>query len=155
MFMINYEKIKNILENIDIREVVREAYYATCGNECRGTAQINLHTGKICGATYTTGQFDEDYEDFMDLYTVYPGTEYLRSEVFGGIEREIPDGMDEYEYCKQNGISVDELKIDMLTFYAEENKIRDQWLEEIEKREKKSKESNDDYNLYDDYDSYY
>jgi len=123
--MINYENIKNILENIDIREVVKEAYYATCGNECKGTAQINLHTGKIGGATYTTGQFDEDYEDFMDIYTVFSGTEYPRDELFFDIENEIPKGMDEYEYCKENGIDINELKIDYLTFYAEDDNIRD------------------------------
>lgn len=152
--MINYENIKNILENIDIREVVKEAYYATCGNGCRGTAQINLRTGKICGATYTTGQFDKD-DDFMDLYTVDANTDYPRDELFVDIEYEIPKGMDEYEYCREKGISIDELKIDFLTFYAEENRIRDQWLEEIEKREKESEESDDDYDLYNDYEPYY
>lgn len=146
--MINYEKIKNILENIDIREVVKKTYYATCGNECRGTTQINLHTGKISGATYTTGQFDEDYDDFMDLYTVDSGTEYSREELFSDIEHKISKGMDEHEYCKQNGISIDELKIDWLTFYAEDDDIRDQWLEEIEKKEKESEESDDDYFQY-------
>ncbi|SKA92878.1 hypothetical protein SAMN05428976_1246 [Clostridium sp. USBA 49] len=146
--MINYEKIKNVLENIDIREVVKEAYYATCWNECRGTTQINLHTGEISGATYTTEQFDEDYDDFMDLYTVDSCTEYSREELFYDIEHEIPKGMDEYEYCKQNKISIDELKIDWLTFYAEDDNIRDQWLEEIEKREKESEESNCNYFQY-------
>ena len=153
--MINYEKIKSILENIEIREVVKEAYYATCGNECRGTTQVNLHTGTISGATYTTGQFDEDYDNFMDLYTVDSGTEYSREELFIEIENEIPKDMDEYEYCKQNGISIDELKIDWLTFYAEDDNVRDHWLEEIERREQESEEPDDDYDLYDDCDPYY
>ncbi|MDI3481514.1 MAG: hypothetical protein PWQ97_1169 [Tepidanaerobacteraceae bacterium] len=124
-----------------------EAYYATYGNECRGTAQINLRTGKICGATYTTGQFDED-DDFMDLYTVDANADYPRNELFSGIENEIPKSMDEYKYCEENGIDIDELKIDYLTFYAEESRIRDEWLDKIEKREKESEELDDDYEQY-------
>lgn len=130
------EEVVKILEGLDVEEVVKLAYGACCPGLARGECQLNLATGKLVNANYTTGSGDIEGMHYLTLYVVPQNLELSDDDLYTPEEFEeyAQHGDDYYgigHWAEERGIDLEERELEALTQYAYDEIWSEEWWDEI------------------------
>jgi hypothetical protein len=126
--------IERILQNVDIGDVVREAYGRYCPGLADGVAQLDIRDGTLTGGTYTAGSGDIQGAHYIYLYRVGQNLDTPVEELLTEEEQEKyyeEEGSME-EFCAENGIDLEEREIDALVVYAYDTVRGEDWWRRVE-----------------------
>ena len=128
-------KIVEILENLDIGDIVKEAYRCYCPDLAKGVAQLCIEDGKLTCGTYTTGTCDIQGMHYIDLYTIHRNPGIPQEDLYESEEVDLCyekyDG-DFEELRKNEGIDLQERERDALIQFASDEIRSDDWWRRIE-----------------------
>jgi len=126
--------IVKILDNLDVEEIVREAYRCYCPRCANGVAQLCIEDGKLTCGTYTTGSGDIQGMHYIDLYSIDQNLDLSTEDILDEDERkkyyDIRGSLE--EFCEREGIDYQEREIEALTQYAYDYIGTEDWRREIE-----------------------
>jgi hypothetical protein len=132
--MLKKSKLIKILENLSISNIVDKAYEGFIEGTCDGVAKLNLDTGELEAASYMGNNFDRGKT--IELYRIDADIEFPEDELLNRFEQDEYEesGLSFEDYCKQEGIDIDDLKTNYLCFYLRENEVkkRQEWLNELD-----------------------
>lgn len=131
------EHIEAIIRDIDIREVVQKAYGAYCSQYADGVAQLDISTGKVVAATYTTGTGDIEGAHYIDIFSVPRNLDLLVGDILDEEESqryylEEPGTVE--DFCSKEGIDYAERELEALIHYAWEYMHSDEYTARIEEQ---------------------
>lgn len=112
------EKIVQILDDIDMEKVVETAYRSMTPGLETGVAELDIRTGKIVGAGYSTGSGDIQGTHLISLFSVNQNIEFSTKELLS--DKEISEreelwqkgeDLSDEEYLERIGEDIDEREI--------------------------------------------
>jgi hypothetical protein len=127
--------IERILENVDIGDVVMEAYGRYCPGLADGVAWLDIQDGTLTGGTYTTGSGDIQGAHYIYLYSVGQNLDLPAEDILTEEEQEKYYEEPETsikEFCEAKGIDFEEREMDALVVYAYDTVRGEDWWRRVE-----------------------